>query len=59
MPRRPSKGLGKKQKKAAARSLNRADASIKKWNTIDDIPLDEEEQCKPFLFHVMFYFWVV
>jgi hypothetical protein len=33
-------------KPKGARGVNKSDASIKKWKTRDDIPLDEEEQCE-------------
>ena len=43
MPRRrPSKANGGSKR---PRSVKRSESKINKWNAIDDIPLDEEDQC--------------
>jgi hypothetical protein len=42
MPRRPSK----KQKAIKSRPAKRSDAKLTRWETIDDIPLDEEDACE-------------
>ncbi|KAF8349315.1 Sas10 C-terminal domain-containing protein [Amanita rubescens] len=41
MPRRPKNTSGKKK---GPRPFKRSDASVQKWNTLEDIPLDEEDQ---------------
>ncbi|KAF8635802.1 hypothetical protein AX15_000009 [Amanita polypyramis BW_CC] len=41
MPRRPKSSSGRAKR---LRPLKRSDASIEKWNTLDDIPLDEEDE---------------
>jgi U3 small nucleolar RNA-associated protein 3 len=43
MPRRRA-GKASTNGRSKPRPVDRASASIKKWNTIEDIPLDEEEQ---------------
>ena len=43
MPKRPAKGRNTNSK---PRRFKKSDGTIKKWNTIDDIPMDEEDQCK-------------
>ncbi|TFK40611.1 Sas10 C-terminal domain-containing protein [Crucibulum laeve] len=42
MPRRPSKRSRSGDSKP--RTLNRSDGKVDKWNTVSDIPLDEEDQ---------------
>ena len=42
MPRRPKNSSGKKK---GPRPFKRSDASVQKWNTLEDIPLDDEDQC--------------
>ncbi|KAF8158323.1 Sas10 C-terminal domain-containing protein [Crassisporium funariophilum] len=41
MPRRPSKGRGGG---STSKSFKKSDGKIKKWNTVADIPMDEEDQ---------------
>ena len=38
---------GGKQGKSRSqpRGVNRKDASMKKWNRLEDIPMDEEDEC--------------
>ncbi|KAF8650171.1 hypothetical protein AX16_005405 [Volvariella volvacea WC 439] len=43
MPRRPSKN-SKRGKSSKPGLINRKDSKIKKWNKLEDIPLDEEDQ---------------
>jgi hypothetical protein len=43
MPKRSAKRRNTNPK---PRRFKKSDGTIKKWNTIDDIPMDEEDQCK-------------
>lgn len=48
MPRRPSKKSGLKKAKGSGkppRGVDKRDASMGRWETADDIPMDEEDQC--------------
>jgi hypothetical protein len=45
MVRRRSKNVSKSR--AKPRALNRSDGKLKRWEKLSDIPLDEEDQCKP------------
>ena len=44
MPRRPKKHSASHQKSSAP-SFDRSKGKMKPWNTVDDIPLDEEDEC--------------
>jgi hypothetical protein len=41
MPRRPGKQLGNKK----PRALNKQDTSMKRWDKLMDIPMDDVDQC--------------
>lgn len=47
MPKRSAKVVkGRNTKVSKPRRFRKSDGTVKKWNTIDDIPMDEEDQCK-------------
>jgi hypothetical protein len=46
MPRRRNGKGNAGPSNRAPKKLKKSDASLTKWNTVDDIPLDEVDQCK-------------
>jgi len=53
MPRRPSKGH--KKKANGPRPVDRKAGTIRKWNTADDVELDEEDQCAFIILFLCFF----
>ena len=43
------RGPKSKVSRAGPRPLDKRDARIDRWNTLEDIPMDEEDQCALFL----------
>ena len=45
MPRRRASKGRESGSKSKSKSFHKSDGKLKKWNTISDIPMDEEDQC--------------
>ena len=45
MPRRRISKRRENGYKSKSKSFHKSDGKLKKWNTISDIPMDEEDQC--------------